>query len=297
MNLLNMNHPHGTLQNVLTFMWCIWKSRNDCLFDRKKGEPYQINLNAQAIHNNLETVDTFEAVLQVQPNLHGQQKTTATPAQRTTLQTLQGQDTCQHAHALVAVPEQGITLRSDLLVTGAKMFADASWKCNKVPNFPGFETGIGVFLQYKAGNQEFCVMVQASTSVTTSVLQAEAKALLLAARLADLLRIHRPTFPTDNLSLAKIATSKTINHALLHWDSRHILADFFNTTSRLHAQVFHIRRDLNGVAHNCAHQVLRQDLRQPIFSCVCSAHATCPAISILQNSVRQDFVIHVVLYN
>jgi hypothetical protein len=61
LNLLNHNHPHATLNNIFTFMWCIWKSRNEQYFDRKKGEPYQINLNAQALHNNLGT--TIHATL------------------------------------------------------------------------------------------------------------------------------------------------------------------------------------------------------------------------------------------
>jgi hypothetical protein len=44
--VLNLPHPHGSLNSILTFMWCIWKSRNVCIFNREKGEPYQININA-----------------------------------------------------------------------------------------------------------------------------------------------------------------------------------------------------------------------------------------------------------
>jgi hypothetical protein len=46
-------------------------------------------------------------------------------------------------------------------------------------------------------------MIQASTSITSSVLQAEAKALLLAARLKTLLNINLPTFLTKNQNLAR----------------------------------------------------------------------------------------------
>jgi ribonuclease HI len=271
LNLLKMNHPHASLNNILTFMWCTWKSRNDALFDRKKGEPYQINLNAQALHNNLELYAPLDSKLQ--DNLP------------------------QEPDMMTADPEQGSTLRTDLLITGATIFSDASWKCKKIPGAKGtMATGIGVFIRYKAGARQFVIMIQASTSLTSSVLQAEAKALLLAAKLTKLLNINRPTFLTDNQILAKAAASRRLDHPLLHWNTRHTMASFFDISATLAPQVFHIKRDLNGVAHDCAHQVLRQSLSQPIFSCICPAHSspTCPAISTLENFVCQDFVINAV---
>jgi hypothetical protein len=58
------------------------------------------------------------------------------------------------------------------------------------------------------------------------------------------------------------------------------------------------QKDTNGVAHNCAHQALRQFLTQPIF-CLSLAHSSigCPTIAVLQNSTSQDYVIHDVLCN
>jgi hypothetical protein len=43
LKLLSINHPHANLLNVLTFMWCLWKSRNDYLFNREKTHPIQIH--------------------------------------------------------------------------------------------------------------------------------------------------------------------------------------------------------------------------------------------------------------
>jgi ribonuclease HI len=271
MNLLNINHPYASLQNIFTFMWCLWKSRNDCLFGRKKGEPYQINLNAQAILNNLELVVASDPLLQVQPK-------------------------SQIPTGISAIPVQGVTLQSDLVIAGAKVYSDASWKCKKIPGGVG-ATGIGVFLQYMENSQNFNVMVQASTPQATSVLQAEADAMLLATKLAELLNINSPTLLTDNQILAKAMASRKLDNPQLHWNVRETFAEILNSMLKTNSQVFHIKRDLNGVAHNCAHQVLRQSLDEPIFRCVCSAHSSPSyhAISILQNVSWQDYVIQAVL--
>ena len=51
LDILNSNHPHATLSNIFTFMWCMWKSRNDKLFQRKESSPLQFFYAAQAIAN------------------------------------------------------------------------------------------------------------------------------------------------------------------------------------------------------------------------------------------------------
>jgi hypothetical protein len=39
-NLLIMDHPQGNLPYILTFMWCLWKSRNDALFKKNPRSPW-----------------------------------------------------------------------------------------------------------------------------------------------------------------------------------------------------------------------------------------------------------------
>jgi hypothetical protein len=137
-------------------------------------------------------------------------------------------------------------------------------------------------------------MIQASVAHEHSVFQAEARALLLAATIARILDIRGPTFLTDNQVLAKIAASRKLDHQLLEWNARNSLANFFDVTSNTTPQVFHISRNLNGVAHKCAAQVLRRSLNTPIYACSSSTHSqeTCPVVSILKNVNLQDFVLN-----
>lgn len=47
--ILNSSHPHASITNIMTFLWCIWKARNDSLFGRKTNTPPQVHQAMQAI--------------------------------------------------------------------------------------------------------------------------------------------------------------------------------------------------------------------------------------------------------
>lgn len=130
------------------------------------------------------------------------------------------------------------------------------------------------------------------TSITSTPLQVEALALLFAAQVANRLHITQPTFLTDCLSLASVAASRRIPDASTPWSIRKTLADFFHYSSDLQSQVFHVPREINGIAHNVAHQVLRSDVK-PDICCFASAHRNmlCPVVSLLSNFQFQGFVI------
>jgi hypothetical protein len=196
LKLLNMNHPNATLANVLTFMWCLWKSRNDNLFNKKKGHPTQIHQMANAIKHNLEMVDVLQA------------KTEKKPVQEEE-PSIQGQ-TGGQLHAQHQIPPQGHTLKSDLLISGSKFFSDADWKMKKAPGMTSVTTtGIGVYGQIQDKTFAATVMIQASIPTTSSVLQAEANALLFAARIASIFNLQQQAFLTDNKVLAAAASSKS----------------------------------------------------------------------------------------
>ena len=153
------------------------------------------------------------------------------------------------------LPLQGQTIRTDLLISGAKIYSDASFKCTKIPGLTHGQTatGIGVYLNSLQDQRSTQVQIQASTEPTFSPLQAEAHALVLAARVTQLLQISQPMFLTDNLSLAKAAASKNVLADAIPWSIRKLIAEFYNTTRQLQSQVFHISREINGIAQNVAH--------------------------------------------
>jgi ribonuclease HI len=247
-------------------MWCIWKSINDYLFGRKKGEPYQIHINAHALQKNMELLDPSDFSLQAELQL--------------------SQSKIQQR-----VLEEGETLTSDIVISGPRIFSDASCKNQNTSGTARTQaTCIGVFIQLKHGGHNFSIKIQVSISPTSSVLQAEARALLLAAEVAKKLRI---TILTDNNHLAKAVASRKLDSDHMHWDTRDTFAKILNSTSSLQATVFHISREFNTIAHTCAHQVLSNSLSPPILACSSSAHAphTCPVVSVLKHSEWTGFVI------
>jgi hypothetical protein len=283
-NLLNMNHPHASLPNILTFMWCLWKSRNDNLFNRKPGNPHQIHQMAQAIRHNLEMEDIHKPML-LQSNSSQCNATTAIPF-------VQVQE---HMHTIF--PEQGETIKTDLQVTGSKIFTDATWKTKKTPGGGAKKaSGIGVYCQLQDPDMNSSILIQASIPVTLSVLQAEAAAMILGAKVVSLLKIQHVTFLSDNLTLTRAAMASSPVSQHVPWEIRLQVSEFSRITEAIPHAVYHVKRDINGVAHNCAHQAIRQALSSPIFSCSNSSHrnSLCPVSSIFQSLCSQGYVIHAV---
>ena len=139
-------------------------------------------------------------------------------------------------------------------------------------------------------------MIQASADDTHSPLVAEALALQLAAKVARVLQLQRVSFLTDNLSLAKMAASRNLSSNNTLWRCRTLISSFLQDTHPQHHVVYHIHRNINGIAHNAAHQVLNSRL-EPAIGCTHSSHSNSPCHTMLQiqNLQIEGFVIQVVL--
>lgn len=251
--LINMNHPHASIPNIFTFMWCLWKARNEALFCRKSSSPHQVQQAAQAIASaqDLQHID----------------QDTSPPAK------------AQSNTQII----QGTTISSDLIIAGTKIFSDASWKKRNIPGRGDhLATGIGVHIHIPEDGNDRRIMIQASTDVAHSPLIAEALALQFAAKVAMSLHIRQASFLTDNLSLAKMAASRNINDPSITWRSRTPISNFLQDTSTHMHAVYHISRNTNGITHNCARWVLNSRI-EPVLNCTQSTHgnSSCPFLQSL----------------
>ena len=179
-------------------------------------------------------------------------------------------------------------------IAGSKIFLDAAWKpCTDPAHEKHIRTGIGIHCQIQEVHCKASLNIQATIPLTPSVLQAEAEALLLAGKIANLLQVRHVVFLTDNSTLAKAAATSMLNSPQVPWEIREHIAQFQSISQILSKEVHHIRRDLNKDAHRCAHQARAQYSSLPIFSCSNSSHRNvpCPIASAIMSLISQGYVI------
>jgi hypothetical protein len=263
-SLLWLNHPEANLTSIATFMWCIWKARNDELFCRKKHKPHQMIIQAKALISNLET----------QPAItHHQEQASRAQNER------------------ADQPKSGDSVSSDFYFAGPKLYVDAAWK---LPRHRAETTaGLGIYLTFKEQNSHIDVLILAIKHGVTSPIQAEAHALTLAGRLAAGLHLREPTFFSDCANLVKAAAAQGASNPAMLWEIRRQAIEFQEDTKSLQPRIFHVRREINRVAHNCAHQAKRSMRSEPTRSCRNSAHSnsSCPVLAACLMLESQGVVI------
>ena len=66
---LRTGHPYGSISNILNFLWCLWKARNDYLFHRNKAPPHHVHLAAKALSSHAYIDLTHLSQMQVMPQV------------------------------------------------------------------------------------------------------------------------------------------------------------------------------------------------------------------------------------
>ena len=100
------------------------------------------------------------------------------------------------------------TVRDFSRISGAIVFSDAAWSPGQ--NGQPMPAGLGIFLQIADDRPCSKLRISAISPPVSSAIQAEAFGLLFGVKLADLLHIEQATFLTDNVTLAKVATTRDL---------------------------------------------------------------------------------------
>jgi hypothetical protein len=138
--MLTSGHPLATLEYVYTFLWCLWKARNDQLFCRKAHKPYQVFAATQAILQETKLEDQAqnrplqdlvqkrEEHIQASP-IQDQINATESAISRNQLMNLQ------------VLPTPGTTVADPWSIPGTKIFTDVAWMqhCSS-PSCAGLES-------------------------------------------------------------------------------------------------------------------------------------------------------------
>jgi hypothetical protein len=254
--LLSSSHPQINPESLYTFLWCLWKARNDCRFNRKCARPTQVFAASNAI------VQGSKIEGHHLPEDHESSKQP------------------HPSEALIRIP-------SNLACNS--IFCDAAWKLQQ--GHSSAPAGIGIFIQMEHGQHCKHLYVSAMSPTASSALQAEAFGLVLATKIADLLNLQEPHFYTDSSILASAAAATSIVNAPGHWAIRPLLASIQASNSFHANKISHIHRSSNVKAHHQARLATKIKSRTLSIRCLSSDMDHCPGKDILSVSSVNPFTL------
>ena len=166
--LLTSLHPQINSTTLYTFLWCLWKARNDTLFCRKVCRLSQIYAAANAIIQGTK--------LEANNSTHQQGF----------------ERTRDKVQAHLAIPQ----IQDANYSRGNAIYCDAAWE-----RHTGAEksiAGLGFIIHIQDNQHLQELHISAISPPASSPLQAETYGLLLATKLADILQVQDPHFYTDS---------------------------------------------------------------------------------------------------
>jgi hypothetical protein len=239
--LLSSGHPDINITSLYTFLWSLWKARNDCLFNRKHSRPAQIFAVSNAIMQGTK---------------------------------LEGSDLPEDKQNLQQLNSLGPAVQTPSNLVGVTIFCDAAWNLQESAQMA--QAGIGVFIKMEHNIHCKHLYISARSPPASSPLQAEAFGLWLATMLAEILQIQEPQFFTDSSILASAAAATNIITAPGHWIIRPLIAAIQESSSFQPSKIAHIHRSYNVKAHHQARVATRIQTNDLSFRCLCSDSNQCP---------------------
>jgi ribonuclease HI len=244
--LLASSHAVVSLQYVFAIMWMIWKARNDLLFNAKRWSLSQVLCAANAL---LTVGNDEQKILAASKQSH-----------------------------VPSVPMPHPTQPVFSLPAGPIAYCDAAFN----PIMDTRTAGLGVYLHNPDRNAK--IFIQAVSCTASSVLQAEAHALLLAVRVVHALGWTGVSFLSDNKMLVDAASANDLLSATGHWSIRPVLADVFNRRNQFAERIIKVPRSENKVAHALAKRAFRDhsDSRS-LFRC--KSNLLSPSLCLCRTSL------------
>jgi ribonuclease HI len=224
----------------------IWKARNDLLFNAKHWSLSQVLCAANAL---LTVGNDEQKILAASKQSH-----------------------------VPSVPMPHPTQPVFSLPAGPIAYCDAAFN----PIMDTRTAGLGVYLHNPDRTAK--IFIQAVSCTASSVLQAEAHALLLAVRVVHALGWTGVSFLSDNKMLVDAASANDLLSATGHWSIRPVLADVLNRRNQFAERIIKVPRSENKVAHALAKRAFRDhsDSRS-LFRC--KSNLLSPSLCLCRTSL------------
>lgn len=261
--IINSKTTDDILTQVVTYLWFIWKARNDRRFRQRNWSVLQVHLAVKA------HIQAYSAVLLKEQSQNPQRQNKhdkGTNEIREPNCSTHNSSQCRFTDG----PEE------------LRCFTDASIDPGVSIDSPK-EAGLGIHIQEVKTKVTYHIKTRISQA--TSVVMAEAAALAFAAKIASNLDSDRIIFYTDNQLLVNSLNGHNTSW-LPSWDSKPFIQMFINFTTNRRSQVLKIPRARNAIAHSLAKSAAISTSTSLSFvhSCNNAAHVNiCPLKEALCN--------------
>jgi hypothetical protein len=278
------------LCNTLFTLWYLWKARNDNRFQRKTWTSFQVRKAAQAhMHNYAQAFhdddDAQQATTQILPGQMHSGGTSINPILQTSPTANLVQHTTQVADRyLVQLPSS---------LHGFRCYSDASLS----PNIQQVQTrhaGIDVFIVNTDLSPPISLFVKATLQAASSVIQAEAAGLALAASIISTMHLTDAHLLVDNQLLVNYINRADHSNPP-DWKIKPYTQEVTNLLAGTSTALHKITRQHNQMANLLARQsAFASHVNQFVFSgsCAnpCHVHG-CPFLDALQLVIINDVTI------
>ncbi|XP_039780859.1 uncharacterized protein LOC120648186, partial [Panicum virgatum] len=272
-HILGQQADEEQICTILTTLWYIWRARNDKRFNNKTWTVWQVH---HAVAAEL-ALATEEHIDHEQPPLHINMRQGILLSNAGHEVPTQANDESQgvqhtHSHQLPLVPTPPLyRIGTPILLQGPRCYTDAA-TAPDLSQDQDRRAGLGVFIVYNC----YTTYIKARMQHCSSVLMAEAAALLLAANAFSELQVQEGTFLSDNQQLVTYFNTHDSGQPPA-WNIKHITQGFINKNRNCNHRIYKIARSLNSTAHILANQALHSPAMNVTFSCANQAHSgSCP---------------------